>query len=301
MLDCAILVGGAILVTGAEFVEIVPEGAAIEKVATGFQFTEGPSWGPEGLLYFSDIPANTIYKMDEAGHVSVFLQPSERVNGTAFDAEGNLIACRHDGRDVVQVSREREVTLIADRFKGGLFNSPNDCVMAKDGAIYFTDPSYGLGDRPREQDCEGVYRVSPEGEVALVISDMERPNGLAISPDGETLYVTDSARETIRAYMLAEDGRATAGRDFASLATQKEGVPDGMTLDAEGNIYCTGGGGVWVFNPEGEHLGTIETPEVPANCTFGGADRKTLYITARTSVYRIGLGIEGLTGEGSGQ
>jgi gluconolactonase len=291
MVECIIAMSAAALTAGLQ--EIVPEGSTVERVATGFQFTEGPAWDGEGLLYFSDIPANTIYKMDEAGHVAVFLRPSEKTNGMAFDGEGRLVACRHDGRDVVRISREREVTMVADRFEGGMFNSPNDCVLARDGAIYFTDPSYGLGDRPREQDCEAVYRVSVEGRVERVISDMERPNGLGISPDGETLYVADSQRKTIRAYRLAPDGGVVGGRDFASLETEKEGVPDGMALDVEGNIYCTGGGGVWVFTPTGEHLGTIETPEVPANCTFGGADLKVLYITARTSVYRIRLGIAG--------
>ena len=264
--------------------------AAVERVATGFQFTEGPTWNPKGFLYFSDIPGNTIYKMDEVGHVAVFLRPSDQANGTALDAAGNLIVCRHHGRDVVQLTPERDVRVIADRFEGGRFNSPNDCVVAKDGAIYFTDPSYGLGDRPKEQDCEGVYRVVPDGTVTRVIREMAGPNGLGFSPDGKTLYVADSIDEKVRAYALREDGSVADGQDFASMKTEKEGVPDGMAVDGEGIIYCTGGGGVWVFSADGEHLGTIETPEVPANCAFGGREGRTLYVTARNSVYRATAG-----------
>ncbi len=294
MLQWVILASGALVLTGKGFADIVPEGAMVEKAATGFQFTEGPVWGPDGLLYFSDIPANTIYRMDSAGHVAVFLRPSEKANGLAVNADGNLIACRHDGRDVVRITPEKVVTVLAERFNGGRFNSPNDCTVASDGAIYFTDPSYGLGDRQREQTCEGVYRISARGEITRVVDDMTRPNGLGISPDGKTLYVADSARKVIRAYTIAQDGNVSGGRDLASLETKKEGVPDGMTLDEDGNIYCAAGGGVWIFSPAGEHLGTIETPEVPANCTFGGAEYKTLYITARTSVYYIRLNAKGL-------
>lgn len=294
MLQWVVIASGALVLTGRDFPDIVPADATVEKVATGFQFTEGPAWGLDGLLYFSDIPANTIYRMDTAGHVTVFLRPSEKANGIAIDADGNLIACRHDGRDVVRITREKEWVVLAGRFNGGRFNSPNDCTIARDGTIYFTDPSYGLGDRPREQPCEGVYRISLRGEITRVVDDMTRPNGLGISPDGKTLYVADSARKVIRAYTMAQDGSVSDGRDFASLESEKEGSPDGMALDAEGNIYCAAGGGVWVFTPAGEHLGTIETPEVPANCTFGDRDYKTLYITARTSVYRIRLNIKGL-------
>ena len=273
---------------------IVPEGAEVERVATGFTFTEGPAWDGKGHLYFSDIPENVIKRVDESGNVGVFVEPSEKSNGLMFDAEGYLIACRHRGRDVVRISPEGEVEVLAASYKGKRLNSPNDCIIAADGAIYFTDPHYGLEGRPREQEVEGVYRIAPDGSLTRVIDDMTRPNGLFISPDGKTLYVADSQEKKLRAYTLLPDGSATAGRDFAVFETEERGSPDGMTLDAEGNIYCTDGGGVWVFDRTGKHLGTIKTPEVPANCTFGGADRKTLYITARTSVYRIRLLIPGL-------
>lgn len=273
---------------------ILAPGAKVEKLAGGFKFTEGPAWDGKGNLYFSDIPANTIYRMDASGKFDVFMRPSENANGLMFDARGNLIACRHEARDVVRIFASGGVQVLADSYRGSKLNSPNDCVVADDGAIYFTDPRYGLRGRPQEQDLEGVYRISPDGEVARVVDDMTRPNGLFISPDGKTLYVADSAEKKIRAYPLRPDGSAGEGRDFAFLRSDAEGSPDGMTLDEDGNVYCAGPGGVWVFAPDGTHLGTISTPEVPANCTFGGRGNRTLYITARTSVYRIRLARRGL-------
>ncbi|MBM3499233.1 MAG: SMP-30/gluconolactonase/LRE family protein [Armatimonadetes bacterium] len=272
---------------------IVPAGAQVERVATGFQFTEGPAWG-HGALYFSDIPADTIYRVTEAGEVSVFLKPSGKSNGTMFDTDGTLIACRHWERNVARITPEGAVTVLADSYAGRRLNSPNDCILTADGALYFTDPWYGLEGRPQEQDCEGVYRLAPDGTLQRVIDDMTRPNGIFISPDGRTLYVADSEERKIRAYTLQADGSTAEGRDFVDMRTDAPGVPDGMTLDADGNIYCTGGGGVWVVAPDGTHLGTIAVPEVPANCTFGGPDNHVLYITARSSVYRVSLLTTGL-------
>ncbi|MFQ5808365.1 MAG: SMP-30/gluconolactonase/LRE family protein [Armatimonadota bacterium] len=279
---------GALAQSGLD--KIVPPGAEVEQVATGFTFTEGPAWDGKGNVYFSDIPENVIKRVDEKGNVSVFMQPSQKSNGLMFDADGTLIACRHWARDVARISPDGKVTVLADSYNGKQLNSPNDCIIAADGAIYFTDPHYGLERRPKEQDVEGVYRLDTAGKVTRVIDDMTRPNGLFISPDGKTLYVADTQERKLRAYTLQPDGSATGGRDFATMT----GGPDGMTLDREGNIYCTDGGGVWVFDPTGKHLGTIETPETPANCTFGGKDNKTLYMTARKSVYRIRLLIPGL-------
>jgi gluconolactonase len=272
---------------------IVGPDAKLEKVATGFQFTEGPAWG-HGALVFSDIPADTIYRVTEAGEVSVFLKPSGKSNGLMYDRDGTLIACRHWERNVARITPEGQVTVIADSYGGKKLNSPNDCSIAAGGAIYFTDPHYGLEGRPKEQPCEGVYRLAPDGMLTRVIDDMTRPNGLHLSPDGKTLYVADSQDCKLRAYTLQADGSATDGRDLIDMHVQAEGVPDGMTMDAEGIIYCTGGGGIWVITPEGKHLGTIPVPEVPANCTFGGPDNNVLYITARSSVYRIPLKAKGL-------
>jgi len=275
------------------FERLVPAGAQVEKVATGFQFTEGPTWG-HGELYFSDIPADTICKLTEAGEVSAFLKPSGKSNGLMFDQDETLIACRHWERNVARITLDGKVTVLADSYQGKKLNSPNDCCIAADGAIYFTDPHYGLEGRPQEQDCEAVYRLAPDGKLTRVVSDMTRPNGLFTSPDGKTLYVADSQECKIRAYSLQPDGSATNGRDFIDMRTDAPGVPDGMTLDSQGNLYSTGGGGIWIITPEGRHLGTIPVPEVPANCTFGGPERDVLYITARTSIYRISLKAKGL-------
>ena len=289
------LMGGSIVQQAERtFDRIVPQDAPVEQVATGFQFTEGPAWDGKGGLLFSDIPADTIYKVDEAGEVSTFLKPSGKSNGLMFDTDGTLIACRHWERDVARVTTDGAVTVLASTYGGKTLNSPNDCVIADDGAIYFTDPHYGLEGRPKEQDIEAVYRLAPDGTVTRVVDEMTRPNGIFISPDGETLYVADSQDKKIRAYTLQDDGSATDGRDFISVASEEPGTADGMTLDTDGNLYCTGSGGVWVISPEGQHLGTIEVPEVPANCTFGGAERNVLYITARASLYRIRLNATGL-------
>ncbi len=271
--------------------DIVPEAAMCARVATDLQFTEGPAWDGKGNLFFTDIPANRIHKLDAAGKLEVFLEPSRNANGLIFDPEGNLLACRHDGRDVVRISPEGEVTALAESCDGKKFNSPNDLVRAKDGSIYFTDPRYGLAGRPQEQQVEGVYRIAPDGAVTRVVDDMTRPNGILLSPDGKTLYVADTEDKRIRAYSVQADGSVSDGRDFAGVPS---GGADGMAMDVQGNIYCTCGDGVAVYTPAGESLGAITVPEKPANCTFGGADWQTLYITARTSVYRIPLKIAGL-------
>jgi len=289
------LIGGTIVgQQDAGLSGIVPEGASVEQVATGFMFTEGPTWGPDGALYFSDIPADTIFRVTPEGEVSEFLKPSAKSNGNMFDDEGAIISCRHWARNVARVTLDGEVTILAEAYDDKPLNSPNDCIIAADGALYFTDPHYGLEGREMEQDGEHVYRLAADGTLTRVVSDMTRPNGIFISPDGNTLYVADSTEEKIRAYTLAEDGSANAGRDLIDMRTEADGVPDGMTMDASGNVFCTGGGGVWVVAPDGARLGTIPVPEVPANCTFGGADNDVLYITARSSVYRIKLGVKGL-------
>jgi gluconolactonase len=241
-----------------------------------------------GHLYFSDIPANTIHRLEPNGKVSVFLQPSGKANGLAVDKEGNILACRHEGRDVVRIEPCGEVAVVADSFDGKLLNSPNDLAIARDGSIFFTDPIYGLEERAQEQPVEGVYRVAADGKVTRVIDDMKRPNGVVIGPGEKTLYVADSERKVIRAYDLAADGSVSNGRDFASV----EGTPDGMAMDSMGNIYCAVAG-VWVFDYAGNKLGSIPIPETPSNCTFGGPHFNVMFITARTSLYYLGLGVEG--------
>ncbi len=271
---------------------LVAPGAIVQQVATGFEFTEGPAWDGERYLYFSDIPADTIYRLEEGGAAEVFLRPSGMANGLMFDLAGNLVACRHQARDVALVSPGGAVEVLAGTCEGKKFNSPNDCFVAADGSIYFTDPIYGLDRRAQEQPVEGVYRLAPDGNVTRVIDDMVRPNGLYLSADGATLHVADSHARKIRTYPLLADGSVGPGKDFAVLG-EGQGAPDGMAVDVRGNLYCAAAG-ILVFDPQGNHLGTISVPEVPANCTFGGADNRTLYITARRSVYSVRLTMPGL-------
>lgn len=291
---CIVLLLTLLAISCAKNVEIMPEGATAKKIASGFKFTEGPAVDQEGNLFFTDIPNNTIIKITPAGKQTVFRKKSGAANGLMFDAEGRLVACEGGRRRVTRTEKSGKIIVLADSYKDKKLNSPNDLIIGRDGSIYFTDPRFGgVGDV--EQPVEGVYRIAPDGKFTLVIDDMKKPNGIFLSPDQKTLYVSDSAQKLVRAYTVKPEGSFTDGRDFAKMASDKPGAPDGMTLDIRGNLYATGPGGTWVFDKTGKHLLTIETDEIPANCTFGGKDNQTLYITARTSVYSIKLNIPGVT------
>ncbi len=272
-----------------------------EKIAGGFEFTEGPIWVPDGYLLFSDIPAARIYQWTPAGQVTVFREGSGNSNGLTLDREGRLIACEHGNRRVSRTLADGTLATVADRYGSGRLNRPNDVVVKSDGSIYFSDPPYGAkpADPPyrpeeREQPCNGVYRVRPDGTIDLLADDFERPNGLAFSPDESILYIDDSAKRHVRAFDVLPDGRITNSRIVADMDHPQPGSPDGMKIDMQGNLYVTGATGVWVFTPEGEHLGVIVTPERPANLAWGDANRQTLYITARTSLYRIYTHVPGV-------
>ncbi len=279
--------------------DILAPGAVVEKVVGGFQFTEGPVWLPDGYLLFSDIPANIIYQWTPgADKAHVWRTPSGNSNGLTLDAKGHLLICEHGNRRVSRYEWARTEyngtqTILADMYVGKKLNSPNDIVAHSSGAIYFTDPPYGLANQQvgKELDFNGVYRLvtdgSPSGVLTLLDDSLPRPNGLAFSPDESVLYVDDSQLGIIRAYDVQPDGTLANARLFAELKGDKEGVPDGMKVDLLGNVFCTGPGGVWVFDPGGAKLGVIETPEVPANLAWGDDDFKTLYITARTGLYRV--------------
>ncbi len=270
---------------------IIDPDAQVEKVTGGYQFVEGPIWTADGFLLFSDIPADTIYKWTPgASEADVYRMPSGHSNGLTFDAEGRLIACEHGNRRVSRAERDGTIVTLTDRYEGKRLNSPNDVVVASDGSIYFTDPPYGLPDQKegKELDFNGVYRLALDGTLTLLDESFVRPNGLAFSPDEKTLYVNDSQEGHIRAFDVQPDGALANGRVFAELEEpEKEGVPDGMKVDVQGNVFCTGPGGIWIFSPDGELLGKIDTPEAPANLAWGDADMKTLYITARTGLYRV--------------
>jgi len=274
---------------------IIDSDARVAQIAGGFQFTEGPVWHPDGYLLFSDIPASTIYQWTpgapEAGasEAIVYRSPSGHSNGLTLDRESRLVACEHERR-VSRTEADGTVVPIAERYQGKRLNSPNDIVVKSDGSIYFTDPPYGLPRQTegKELDSNGVFRLAPDGTLTLLDDTFVRPNGLAFSPDEKTLYVDDTAEMHIRAFDVLPDGTLANGRLFADMRDPgKDGVPDGMKVDVQGNVFCTGPGGIWILSPEGEELGRIEVPEVPANLAWGDADGKTLYITARTGVYRV--------------
>ena len=292
------------------FRRLVSEDQTVERIAAGFAFTEGPVWNGDHLL-FSDIPNNRIVRwrqLPEGPEVATYRYPSgfplgrpapnhqPGSNGLTLDRQGRLLACEHGNRRVSRTEPDGSVVVLAERWEGKRLNSPNDIVVRSDGAIFFTDPPYGLYDQRVGQELpfQGVYRIDPAGSLDLLADDFERPNGLAFSPDERTLYVDDTWRRQIRAFDVTTEGRLERGRVFADLKHPDEGGPDGMKVDVEGNIYCTGPGATWVFNAAGALLGRIITPERPANCAWGEADWRTLFITARPSVYRLRVAVPGI-------
>ena len=265
-----------------------------ELLDTGFEFTEGPLWMDDLGLLFSDIPADKIYKWTEEGGTKIWRDGSGNANGLAQDIEGRLIACEHGTRRVSRTDSDGSVITIASEYQGGRLNSPNDIVSHSGGQIYFTDPPYGIEEADREQPVNGVYRITLDGDLVLLTDDFTRPNGLAFSPDESTLYIDDSGKRHVRVFDVLPDGDISNSRLFADMDHPQPGSPDGMKVDVEGNIYVAGATGLWVFDPDGNLLGVIVTPERPSNCAWGDKDRQTLYITARTSIFRIRTKIPGI-------
>jgi gluconolactonase len=261
-------------------------------------FTEGPIWNAEGdFLLFSDIPANQMKKWSPDSGITTFRQPSGKSNGLTYDKQKHLIACEHANRRVSRTEPDGTVTTIASHYEGKKLNSPNDVVVKSDGNIYFTDPPYGLTamygeEGGQELDFQGVYRLSGQ-ELTLLVEDFDRPNGLCFSPDESILYIDDTARMHVRAFDVQPDGTLANGRIFAE-EEGENGVPDGMKVDQQGNVYLTGPDGIWIFDPAGTHLGVIQVPEVTANLGWGEDDWKTLFITATSSIYRIQLKVSGI-------
>lgn len=294
---------------------IVPADLSIEKLAEGFLFTEGPVWHPDGYLLFSDPNANTIYRWSEDDGVSVYRTKSGYAgadigeygqpgsNGLALDREGRLTIDEHGNRRVVRLEKNGTVTVLADRFEGRRFNSPNDLVYKSDGSVYFTDPPFGLpkfgGDPRKELPYSGVFRWK-DGAVQLLARDVSGPNGIAFSPDERTLYVGnwDEAKKIVMRYDVRDDGTLANGRVFVDM-TQAAGADaiDGVKVDQRGNVYVSGPGGLWILSPEGQHLGTISGPEHPHNMAWGGHDGRTLFLTAEHGLYRIRLKIAGASAD----
>ena len=300
---------GKIIRLDLAFDALVPKDANIEKVATGFIFTEGPVWRPEGVLWFSDVPGNVLRSVTPSGEVKVLIQNAGGIasappgsfvgpNGMIAGKDGAVLLCQHTNRRIVRVGQDLTMTPYLEKFEGHRFNSPNDLIYRSDGTLYFTDPPYGLlkqdDDPAKELTFNGVF-LYRNGRLQAIIKDLTRPNGIALSPDEKTLYVanSDEKKRFWMRYDVAADGTVSNGRIFYDLAGAKEqGIPDGLKVDSQGNIYAAGPEGVWVFSPNGTHLGTIQPGETAANCAWG-QDGKTLYITASTSVYRIRVAIPG--------
>jgi gluconolactonase len=270
------------------------ETSEAERLATGFTFTEGPLWHPDGFLYFVDLRVNRLHKIVPGQAAELVRENTGEANGTTFDLEGRLIMCEGGNRRLTRMDADGRVDVLVDRYEGKRFNRPNDVVCKSDGSIFFTDPGLRIPLAERELPHAGVYRLAPDGGLTLV-ADCEYPNGLAFSPDERTLYVANSRWAAyIHALELNDDGTLRRRRIFADMSSDEpDGVPDGMKVDVEGRVYCTGPGGVWVFAPDGRHLGTIRLPELPANLAFGGPDRRTLFFTARTSVYSMRVKVPG--------
>jgi len=287
---------------------IVPKDAKIEKIAGGFEFIEAPLWRPDGHVWFSDVLGNVVRSVTPDGNVEVLIKNAGGEskgphggyvgpNGMVGDKDGTVLLCQHTNRRIVRVAKDLKTSVYLDKFEGKRFNSPNDLVFRSDGALYFTDPPFGLpkgdADPAKEIKFNGVYRYA-NGKVEAIVKDLTSPNGIAFSPDGKVLYVSNTQPEAYwMRYDVAPDGSVSGGRRFADASGVKgPGVPDGMKVDSKGNVYGTGPGGVLVFSPSGKHLGTIKVPEVAANCGWGD-DGNSLYITASTSMYRVRLSVAG--------
>jgi gluconolactonase len=278
------------------FAEVARPDAEVRLVADGFQFTEGPVWIDPGngpCLLFSDIPGDTIYRWTESEGHGVWRKPSHNANGNTVDLEGRLVTCEHGSRTVTRTGRDGSVATLASSFDGKRLNSPNDVVVKRDGTIWFTDPPYGIKPEEIEQPASYVFRLDPGAEEPVpVADDFSRPNGLCFSPDEKLLYVDDSDTEIhhIRRFRVHEDNTLEGGEVFVTVTP---GVPDGMRVDEAGRLYSTAGDGIHVFMPDGRLLGKIRTPETAANCTFGGPERTTLFITAVSSVWAVDLPARG--------
>ena len=290
----------AIVAFDSRLGDLADPAARVEKIATGFEFTEGPVWhSRDRTLTFSDVRGGSMYRWTEGGGVEVFRRPSGGGNGNTYDFAGRLITCEHANRRVSRTAADGTIETLASHYDGKRLNSPNDVIVTPDGDIIFTDPPYGLQpphgvESARELPFNGVYRLDADGTITLLVDDFDRPNGLAFSPDERLLYIDDTARGHIRRFVVSAEGQLSEDMEFAVLAGDGRGRPDGMTVDREGNVYCTGPGGVWVFSPLAEVIGRIRVPEQTANVGWGDDDWQTLYLTASTSLYRIRLGIPGI-------
>ena len=292
------------------FDRLVPRGARVEKVADGFTFTEGPLWRPSGALWFSDVVGNVVRQWSPDGKVVELMRPGGYdgnhlpaggfvgPNGMTAGPNGEVLLCQHGNRRIARIGCDMRVTTLVDNFEGKKLNAPNDLVFRSDGTLFFTDPPYGLplqdDDPSKELPFNGVFKLK-DGKLDVIITNLTRPNGIAFSPDEKTLYVSnsDEKKRIWMRYDVAADGSVSSGRVLFDASGHKEGgVPDGMKIDVNGNIWATGPSAVLVISPDGRQLGTITPPEDPANCAWGD-DGRTLYITAETGLYRVKTSVMG--------
>jgi gluconolactonase len=290
----------AVEVRSEKLAELVDENVELEQLGSGFTFTEGPIWNPEGFLLFSDMPGDTRRRWDEQGGVTVVASPSNKGNGMTLDANGRLIVCEHSTSSLVRMDPDglgggREV--LASHYRGKELNSPNDVIVHSSGSIYFSDPTYGrmpgFGvEREQELDFQGVYRIpAGGGDTELLVDDFGQPNGLCFSPDESLLYINDTTKAHIRVFDVRPDGSIDGGRVLAenigTASLEKMDLVDGMKLDERGNIWITGPQGVWVLSPEGEHLGVVQIPESVGNLHWGGPDWSWMFVCATSGLYRF--------------
>ena len=274
-----------------EFGHAQVAGGTVQRLWTGFRFVEGPVWKEGVGLLFSDIYPSTIYQWSRGDStMSIYLKPSDSSNGLTFDHLGNLILTQMQQRRIARQEPNGTITPLVSTYNGKRFNSPNDIVVSSRGAIYFTDPDFNVpAGQTRELSFKGIFRLSPSGRLQVIDSTFDKPNGICFSPDESRLYVNESAQHKIYVWDVVDDSTFTNKRLFYTIP--QTGYADGMKVDSSGNVYCAGPGGIWVVSPSGSYVTLIITPQTPSNCAWGDADRKTLYITAQTSVYRIRPGI----------
>jgi gluconolactonase len=280
---------------------IVDREPRVDVVGQGYLFTEGPVWHPrEHWLIFSDIPANRLYRWSEAAGVTLFREPTNMTNGNTLDREGRLLSCEHASSRVTRTGHDGRIEVLASHYGGKELNSPNDIVVDRRGRIYFTDPTYGRMAEPDgveracELDVRGVYRIDPDGSLTLLVDDFRQPNGLCFSLDERRLFVDDSETGTIRVFDVTADGGLSGGAVWANTGVVPKASPDGMRIDSEGNVWGCGPGGVYVYGPSAQLLGIVRFPEPVANMAFGGADLRTLFVTASTKVWAVPVAVPGL-------
>lgn len=284
------------------FRDVVGDDVEFEQLGSDFAFTEGPIWHPhEKHLTFSDMPGDHMRRWSAEGGIATFRQPCNKANGNAYDTQGRIVSCEHATSRVTRTEADGSITVLATHYDGKELNSPNDIVVSRDGAIWFTDPTYGrmpyFGvERDCELDFRGVYRIDPaNGALTLLVDDFGQPNGLCFSRDGQRLFVNDTERQHVRVFDVAADGTLANGQVWCETSGEGEGAPDGMKIDSQENLYTTGPGGIHVFSADATCLGVILVPEGTANFAFGDDDLKSLFITASTSLYRTRVKVPGHT------